>query len=98
VLNPLDRYKRFQIIHPPFLDFAWRKGSFMLAPREARLSASPKRFEGFASVGSVWHRKRHCRDDLLLVRFQRKAHIAGRAIYSVRVETDPQRSLAGQIC
>ena len=28
VLNPLDRYKRFQIIHPPFLDFAWRKGSF----------------------------------------------------------------------
>jgi len=29
VLNPLDRYKRFQIIHPPFLDFAWRKGSIM---------------------------------------------------------------------
>ena len=29
-LNPLDRYKRFQIIHPPFLDLAWRKGSFML--------------------------------------------------------------------
>jgi hypothetical protein len=28
-LNPLDRYKRFQIIHPPFLDLAWRKGSFM---------------------------------------------------------------------
>src|SRR5262249_42794662 len=26
--NPLDRYKRFQIIHPPFLDLAWRKGSF----------------------------------------------------------------------
>ena len=32
VLNPLDRYKRFQIIHPPFLDFAWRKGSFMFEP------------------------------------------------------------------
>src|SRR5262245_347908 len=29
-LNPLDRYKRFQIIHPPFLDLAWRKGSFIL--------------------------------------------------------------------
>ena len=28
--NPLDRYKRFQIIHPPFLDLAWRKGSFMV--------------------------------------------------------------------
>jgi hypothetical protein len=28
--NPLDRYKRFQIIHPPFLDLAWRKGSFIL--------------------------------------------------------------------
>src|SRR5262249_13466025 len=32
VLNPLDRCKRFQIIHPPFLDFAWRKGSFILNP------------------------------------------------------------------
>src|SRR5262245_24542268 len=31
-LNPLDRYRRFQIIHPPFLDLAWRKGSFMVAP------------------------------------------------------------------
>jgi hypothetical protein len=31
-LNPLDRYKRFQIIHPPFLDLAWRKGSFILNP------------------------------------------------------------------
>src|SRR5882757_162493 len=31
-LNPLDRYKRFQIIHPPFLDLAWRKGSFMAFP------------------------------------------------------------------
>ena len=28
-LNPLDRYKRFQTIHPPFLDLAWRKGSFI---------------------------------------------------------------------
>ena len=28
--NPLDRCKRFQIIHPPFLDLAWRKGSFIL--------------------------------------------------------------------
>jgi hypothetical protein len=28
-LNPLDRYKRFQIIHPPFLDLAWRKESFI---------------------------------------------------------------------
>src|SRR6516162_9831513 len=30
--NPLDRCKRFQIIHPPFLDLAWRKGSFILNP------------------------------------------------------------------
>src|SRR5262249_48015836 len=28
--NPLALCKRFQIIHPPFLDFAWRKGSFIL--------------------------------------------------------------------
>src|SRR6476620_5634250 len=28
--NSLDRCKRFQIIHPPFLDLAWRKGSFIL--------------------------------------------------------------------
>src|SRR5215467_15596004 len=28
--NSLDRYKRFQVIHPPFLDLAWRKGSFIL--------------------------------------------------------------------
>src|SRR6516162_3915426 len=38
VLNPLDRYKRFKIIHPPFLDFAWRKGSFIFEP--------PSRFYG----------------------------------------------------
>jgi hypothetical protein len=31
-LNPLDRYKRFQFIHPPFLDLSWRKGSFMAFP------------------------------------------------------------------
>jgi hypothetical protein len=31
-LNPLDRYKRFQILHPPFLDLAWRKGSFISIP------------------------------------------------------------------
>ena len=30
--NPLDHCKRFQIIHPPFLDLAWRKGSFILKP------------------------------------------------------------------
>ena len=28
--NPLDRCKRFHSIHPPFLDLAWRKGSFIL--------------------------------------------------------------------
>src|SRR4051812_42325512 len=33
-LNPLDRYKRFQIIHPPFLDLAWRKRSFIAVPLE----------------------------------------------------------------
>jgi hypothetical protein len=26
-LNPLDRYKRFQFLHPPFLDLSWRKPS-----------------------------------------------------------------------
>ena len=31
--NPLDRCKRFQIIHPPFLDLAWRKGSFIMFPQ-----------------------------------------------------------------
>src|SRR6266566_4859976 len=30
--NPLDRCKRFQIIHPPFLDLAWRKRSFIAEP------------------------------------------------------------------
>src|SRR6516225_7164955 len=30
--NSLDRYKRFQVIHPPFLDLAWRKGSFIFEP------------------------------------------------------------------
>src|SRR5262249_19980578 len=29
-VDPLDRCQRFQVIHPPFLDLAWRKGSFML--------------------------------------------------------------------
>jgi hypothetical protein len=28
-VDPLDRCKRFQIIHPPFLDLAWRKRSFI---------------------------------------------------------------------
>jgi hypothetical protein len=37
--NPLDRCKRFQIIHPPFLDLAWRKGSFIFEP--------PSRFTSF---------------------------------------------------
>ena len=32
--NPLDRCKRFQIIHPPFLDLAWRKGSFIASLSE----------------------------------------------------------------
>src|SRR5262249_24826200 len=29
-VDPLDRCKRFQVIHPPFLDLAWRKGSFII--------------------------------------------------------------------
>src|SRR5262245_34866572 len=29
-VDPLDRCKRFQVIHPPFLDLAWRKGSFIM--------------------------------------------------------------------
>src|SRR5262245_63105536 len=31
-LNPLDRYKSFQTIHPPFLYLSWRKGSFISIP------------------------------------------------------------------
>ena len=31
-VDPLDRCKRFQVIHPPFLDLAWRKGSFIFEP------------------------------------------------------------------
>ena len=31
-VDPLDRCKRFQVIHPPFLDLAWRKGSFIVEP------------------------------------------------------------------
>ena len=37
-LNPLDRYKRFQTIHPPFLDLAWRKGSFIVVPQSSAIS------------------------------------------------------------
>src|SRR5215472_9810371 len=36
-VDPLDRCKRFQVIHPPFLDLAWRKGSFILNLPLARL-------------------------------------------------------------
>jgi len=28
--NPLDRYKRFQITHPPFLDFVLAQGKFII--------------------------------------------------------------------
>jgi len=52
-LNPLDRYKRFQFIHPPFLDLSWRKGSFILnlpliirSPRRRARAALPARREG----------------------------------------------------
>src|SRR6516165_5475312 len=52
VLNPLDRYKRFQIIHPPFLDFAWRKGSFTVATPSSAFS-----FDHL--VGASEQRRRH---------------------------------------
>ena len=36
--NPLDRCKRFQVVHPPFLDLAWRKGSFIFnLPHDSRV-------------------------------------------------------------
>ena len=45
--NPLDRCKRFHRIHPPFLDLAWRKESFMaLPPREC----SPRQMNQVTSI------------------------------------------------
>src|SRR5262249_59290990 len=41
--NPLDRCKRFQSIHPPFLDLAWRKGSFILNLPLLHITRSPRR-------------------------------------------------------
>jgi hypothetical protein len=57
--NPLDRCKRFQIIHPPFLDFAWRKGSFMTFPpknieNQARSHLQPMDFK-LGMLASRWH-------------------------------------------
>ena len=49
-LNPLDRYKRFQIIHPPFLDLAWRKGSFIVA---LSVSCKPHSITSSARASSV---------------------------------------------
>ena len=50
-LNPLDRYKRFQITHSPFLDLSWRKGSFM-APLEVVLPAPT--YQRIASIASAF--------------------------------------------
>jgi hypothetical protein len=36
-VDPLDRCKRFQIIHPPSLDLAWRKGSFIFPHSNAAI-------------------------------------------------------------
>ena len=47
-LNPSDRYKRFQIIHPPFLDLAWRKGSFIVFPWN---SSAQSRLTPLALIG-----------------------------------------------
>jgi hypothetical protein len=63
--NPLDRFERFQIIHPPFLDLAWRKGSFIVA--------SPSR------EGSFKQPRRHGRLWRLCVRAARQAHCKSRA-------------------
>jgi hypothetical protein len=35
-LNPLDRYKRFQITHPPLLDLSWRKKGPPSSPVQLR--------------------------------------------------------------
>ena len=52
-LNPLDRYKRFQIIHPPFLDLAWRKGSFILKPPSRASHHSITSSARASSVGGI---------------------------------------------
>src|SRR5262245_10366063 len=52
-LNPLDRYKRFQIIHPPFLDLAWRKGSFILHLPLLHITRSPH-WRGRAASVPQW--------------------------------------------
>ena len=69
----------------------------MLAPQGPRKSDYQQAENGSRALqGCVrFGTKRHCRDDLLLVRFQPKAHIAGRAIYSVQVEIDPKRTQRG---
>src|SRR5215475_14543279 len=48
--NPLDRCKRFQIIHPPFRDLAWRKGSFILnLPSHHSITSSARA----SSIGEI---------------------------------------------
>src|SRR6516165_9569948 len=49
--NPLDRCKRFQIIHPPLLDLAWRKGSFILNLPSHHSTTSSARA---SSIGDIW--------------------------------------------
>ena len=52
-VDPLDRCKRFQVIHPPFLDLAWRKGSFILnLPFALHITRSPRSRGRAASAGS----------------------------------------------
>ena len=62
-VDPLDRCKRFQVIHPPFLDLAWRKGSFMrslLAIKGRRLKRLTAR-NGRAVFSSAPERSRMLR-------------------------------------
>ena len=47
-VEPSGSLQRFQIIHPPFLDLAWRKGSFIVAPRLPPVSLGHRRSGGSA--------------------------------------------------
>ena len=52
-VEPSGSLQRFQTIHPPFLDLAWRKGSFIVAPQSpASLTQSPRR--RFVANAKAW--------------------------------------------
>ncbi len=66
-VDPLDRCKRFQLIHPPFLDLAWRKGSFISTLPLASLHSitSSARFRARSRIARC--EVRYNREKVLLV-------------------------------